>query len=156
MVEAVVDLTESEFPPVLVETEIEHLVDEESRRFQMGGTDLEEYLKSINKTGEQLREEIRPVAVKRVTQSLVLDKIAGEEKIEVSRSEVDDEIENLVKNAAENKDKLREMLGTPQAQNSIKQLLIRRKTIQRLAEIAKGSASEADMSVEADSEEVKT
>ncbi len=156
VVEAVAGLTELEFPPVLVEMEIEQLVNEESRRFQMGGTDLEEYLSSINKTGEKLREELHPLAVKRVTRSIVLDKIAEEEKIKVSHAEISAEIANLVKNTAENKDKLQEMLNTPQAHNSIKQLLIRRKTVQHLAEIAKGLAVEAEVSVDAGSKEAKT
>ncbi|MFC1995696.1 trigger factor [Chloroflexota bacterium] len=148
VVEAVVGLTELEFPPVLADMEIEHLVNEESRRFQMGGTDLEGYLKSINKTEEKLREELHPLAIKRVSQTLILDKIAEEEKIEVSDSEISAEVENLVQSTTENKDKLQEAFNSPQAQNSIKQLLIRRKTIQRLAEIARGSAVGADISVD--------
>ena len=154
--EAVVGITELEFPPILVETEIEHLVKEESRRFRMGGTDLEEYLKTINKTGEQLREELRSLAVKRVTHSLVLGKIAEGEKIEASHAEISAEIDNMTKNTTENKDKVKEMLNTPQAHASIKQLLIRRKTIQYLAEIAKDLAVETDTSVDADNKKAKT
>jgi len=137
VIEAVVDLTELEFPPILVEMEIDRLLKEQSRRLQMGGQDLGQYLKSINKTQEELREELRPLATKRVTRSLVLGKVAEEEKIEVSNSEIDEEIENMTKTAAENKDELQKFLNTPQSKESIKQLLITRKTIQQLVEIAK-------------------
>jgi len=137
VIEAVVDLTELEFPPILVEMEIDHLLKEQSRRLQMGGKDLGQYLKSINKTQEELREELRPLATKRVTRSLVLGKVAEEEKIEVSNSEIDEEIENMTKSAAENKDELQKFLNTPQSKESIKQLLMTRKTIQLLVEIAK-------------------
>ncbi len=44
----------------------------------------------------------------------------------------------MIKNAAESKDELKKALSTPQSKESIKQLLISRKTIQRLVEIAKG------------------
>jgi len=135
-IEAVVDLAELEFPPILVEQEIIRLL---NQRLQRGDQGLEEYLRHINKTEEELREELRPLATKRVIRSLVLGKIAEEEKVEVSDSEVDAEIENMLKNTTDNKDELQKFLSTPQSRESIEQLLITRKTIQRLAEIAKGS-----------------
>jgi len=145
VIEAVVDLSQIEFPPVLVEMEIDRLLNQQAQRWQMGGRDLEQYLKSINKTGEELREELRPLATKRVTSSLVLGKIAEEEKIEVGAPEIDAEIESMAKNATENKDELHQFLNTPPARESIRQILITRKTIQKLVEIAKAAAEEADI-----------
>ena len=140
VIEAAVDRSQVEFPPVLVEAEIGQLLSQQTRRWQMDGKGLEEYLKSINKTEEELREELRPLATKRVTQSLVLGKIAEEEKIEVSDAEIDTEIENMTKAADEDKrDELRGFLNAPPVRESIKQTLITRKTIQRLVAIAKGS-----------------
>ncbi len=140
VIEAAVDLSQVEFPPVLVEAEIDQLLSQQARRWQMDDKGLEEYLKSINKTEEELREELRPLATKRVTQSLVLGKIAKEEKIEVSDAEIDTEIENMTKDADEDKkDGLKGLLNAPQARESIKQTLIARKTIQRLVAIAQGS-----------------
>ena len=138
VIEAVVDISQVEFPPILVEMEIDRLLDERSRRLKMEGKDLEEYLKSINKTEEQLHEELHPIAAKRVTRSLVLGRVVEEEKVEVSDSEIDAEIENMLKGATEKKDELKEFFNTPQSRDSLKQLLITRKTIQRLVEIAKG------------------
>jgi len=140
VIEAVVDSSQAEFPPILVEAEIDRLLSQQARYWQTGGKGLEEYLKSINKTEEELREELRPLATKRVTQSLVLGKITEEEKIEVSDAEIDTETENMTKAADENKkNELRGFLNTSQVRESIKQTLITRKTIQRLVEIAKGS-----------------
>ena len=138
VIEAVVNLVQVEFPPILVEREIDQLL---NRQLQ-GGKGLEEYLSKINKTEEELREELRPLATKRVTQSLVLGRIAEEEKIEVSESEINAENGNMIKSATENKDELQKFLDTPHARESIKQLLITRKTIQELAEIAKDKYSD--------------
>ncbi len=137
VVDAVVDLTELEYPPVLVESEIHRLIDEQSRRFQMQGGNLEQYLSSINKTEEQLHEEMHPVAEKRVAQSLVLGQVAEKENVEISDSEVDTEIEEMTKNAAENKDKLKVALNTPQTRESLRQTLSTRKTLQLLTDIAR-------------------
>jgi len=137
VIQEVVNLAQVEFPPILVEMEIDRLVNEQARRLQMSGHSLEEYLNSINKTEAELHEELQPLATKRITHSLVLGKIAEEEKFEVSDSEIDAEIEEMIKNTAENKDELQKYLNTPQSKESIKQILITRKTIQRLVELAK-------------------
>jgi len=141
LLDAVLDITELEFPPILVELEINRLINQQLQRWQMTGKGLEEYLSSINKTEAELRTELRPLATKRVNWALVLEKIAEQEKIEADDSEIDTEIENMMQGAAENKERLRQLLNTPQSRDSIKQSLVTRKTIQRLAEIA-GSSNE--------------
>jgi trigger factor len=83
------------------------------------------------------------MATERVTRSLVLGKVAEEEKIEVSDAEIDAEIESIVKGGAENRDELKKRLNSPQSRESISQVLLTRKTIQRLVEIAKGSVASA-------------
>ncbi len=138
--EAVVDITQVEFPPVLVEMEVDRLLNQRLQRWQTGSNSLEEYLRTINKTEEEIREELRPLATKRTIWSLVLGEVTEAEKIEVGDSEIDTEIENMTKDTDEGKkDELKGFLNTPQARESIKQTLMTRKTIQRLVEIAKGS-----------------
>jgi len=142
VIQAVVDLAELEFPPILVERETDRLLSQRLQRLQMGEQRLEEYLKSINKTKEELREELHPLATKGITRSLVLGEIAEEEKVEVTDSEIDAEIENITKGAAEKKDELQEFLNRLESRESIQHLLTTRKTIQQLVEIAKGSNTE--------------
>ena len=120
----------------MVEVEINRIL---NQRFQRGNQELEEYLRNIKKTEEELHEDLRPLATRRTTRSLVLGKIVEEEKIEASDSEIDTEIADIKKGATENKEGLEKVLNTPQARESIEQTLITRKTIQRLVEIAKGS-----------------
>jgi trigger factor len=137
VVDAVVDLSKVEFPPVLVESEIERLVEQQTNWLQQSGLGLEEYLSRIKKTEGELREETRPVAVKRVTRSLVLNKVAEAEKIEVSDEEINADLEKLVQ-GADNKAEMKERVSSPQVRGSMEQLLATQKTVQRLAEIAKG------------------
>jgi len=144
-----------EFPPVLVEREMQRMLEEESRRFQMQGADFGEYLKSTKKTGEQLRQELEPVAVKRVTQSLVLSKVAEEEKVDVSDAEIDNEIENMVKGVSEKKEELQKAFNNPNSRESIKRVLLTRKTVHRLSEIARSSASESPAGTEAEPKATK-
>ncbi|MCK4368585.1 MAG: trigger factor [Dehalococcoidales bacterium] len=141
VVEAVVDSSQVEFPPVLVEMEIARLFDQQARQLQTSNIGLEEYLGRVGKTEEELREELRPLAIKRVTSSLVLGRTAEEEKIEVSDAEINAELENMVQSVTGNKDEVKKRLDSPQARDSIGQLLATRKTIQRLVEIAGGSTN---------------
>ena len=138
-VDAAVELSEMEYPPVLVDREIDRLLNEEARNFPEGIAGLENYLKSLDKTMDGHREELRPIADRRVVRSLVLEKIAEAEKIEVDTSEIDEEIDKMVKHAGEKAEELRNLFGLPQARESIKQSLITRKTVDRLVQIASGS-----------------
>lgn len=141
IVEAVVDMAQVEFPPILVEVEIERLIDQQLQRWQIGRDGLEEYLKRVDKTEKELREELTPLATKRIAHSLVLGRITEEEKIEASNSEIEAEIENMTMDNTQNRDEVKKYLNTPQSRGSIKQMLLTRKTLQRLVEIAGASAA---------------
>lgn len=136
VIDAAVDISQVEFPPVLVEAEVDRLFTQQVRWLQGSGEGLEQYLSRINKTEEEVREELRPLAAKRVTRSLVLGKIVEEEKIEVAEAEINAELENIAQSAGGDKDKMQELLKSPQARSSVEQLLTTRKAIQRLVEIA--------------------
>ena len=133
VIDAVASQSQVEFPPILVEMEITRLLEQQVRWLRASGGRL-------NKTGEELREELRPLATKRVKSSLALEEVTEEEKIEVSDAEVNAELEKLAQTTSGSKDEVQKWLNSPQAHKSVEQLLARRKTIQRLVEIARGSA----------------
>lgn len=137
-VDALVELGEVEYPPVLVEREIDRLLNEEARHFAEGIAGLENYLKTLNKTMNDHREELRPMASKRVVRSLVLGKLAESEKVEVADSDIDAEVEKMAQDADKQAEDVRKFFSLPQARESIKQFLIGRKAVERLVEIAKG------------------
>ncbi len=138
LINDVVEQAKVEYPPVLVNLEINRIINEQARQLQMSGQSMDQYLQSINKTPEQLQEELRPVATKNVTASLVLSQISTDEKIEVTESDIENGISNMTMSAADDrKEEMRKLLDTPQTRESIKQSLKTRKTIERLTEIAK-------------------
>lgn len=145
VIEAVVGLAEVEFPPFLVDMETSRLLDQRLRQWRESGQGLEEYLASINKTEEELKEELRPPATQRVMRSLVLDKVAQEEKIEASDAEIDGEIEDMAGGVPENRrEEFTKLMSTPQSRQSIEHLLVRRKTVQRLVEIARTQDTDSE------------
>jgi len=134
VIQAAVDLSEVEYPPVLIDREISRLLNEEASHFADGVTGLGNYLKSLNKTIGDHVEELRPLAHQRLVQSLVLGKIAEAEKIEVVESELEEEVVRVKEQVGE-----AELFSLPEARESIKQRLILRKAVHRLVEIATGS-----------------
>jgi trigger factor len=140
VIHAAIEKAKIEYPPVLVDMEINRILNEQVRQLQMTGRGMDEYLKSINKTAEQLQEELRPVAAKNVTASLLLGKVAEVEKIDVSESEIDNRLDSMVLGVAEEKKaEMRHLFDNPQTRASLKQSLMARKTIERLADMAKNT-----------------
>jgi trigger factor len=142
VVKAVVDQARVEFPPILVEQEVRRLIEERARQFGGGDKGLAGYLNSVGKSEEELREELRPTAAEIISHSLVLSKVAEEKDIEVSAEEIDAEVENMVKNREEGVEELRKLFSSPEARSSLEQMLLTRKTVQRLVEIATEEGNE--------------
>jgi len=135
--DALVKISEVKYPPILEDEEITGLLRDEARRW--GFRELTDYLKRANKTEEELKQELRPIAQKRLIEGLVLVKLAEEEKIEINSSEVDNKVGEIV-NDAEDKEKARQFLSLPQVKQSIEQSLRTQKTMDRLLQIASNNA----------------
>ena len=141
--DSLVDIASLEYPPVLVEREIDRIIQEQSGALQPasgkqrdGREALERYLQQVGKSEEALREEIRPIAKTRVERSLVLSELSEAEHIAVADSDVEAEIERLSAGAGTQGDELRRLFSTESAKESLRRSLLTRKTLERLVEIA--------------------
>jgi trigger factor len=140
VINAAIEKAKIEYPPVLIEMEINRIVNDQARQMQMSGKGMDEYLKSVNKTPQQLQEELRPIATKNVTASLLLGKVAEAEKITVDEADIDKRLDNMILGVEETKKAdMRKLFDNPQTRESIRQSLMARKTIERLSEIAKNT-----------------
>jgi trigger factor len=137
----VVARSKVEFPPVMVASETDRIIEDELRRWQQ---ELDVYLKMINKTEEALRQELKPVAERTIARSLVLAEVAKKEAVTPGEEEINAEIENLTKGAGESEDKLKELFTQPENRRQVASALVTRKTLARLSGIAKGEAAGAE------------
>ncbi len=136
---ATAEISKVDYPPILEDRETDRLLEDEARRF--GFRELADYLNRTGKTEEELRQELRPIAKKRVTNSLVLEKLAEEEKVEITSSEVDNKVEEIAGGATD-KEKTQQFLALSQVRESIKQSLRTEKTIERLMQIVEDKTKE--------------
>lgn len=127
-----------EFPPVLVDKEIDHIMNEEARNFPDGIKGLESYLATAKKTLEQHREDLRPSATDRVKAYLVTAKVAELENITVTEDDIDDTVENMAQSDAGKADNVRTLFSMPQPRESLKDMLSINKAMDLLTKIATG------------------
>jgi trigger factor len=142
-----------EYPPVLVEKEIDRLLREQAG--PRGDGDVERYLQRVGKSEEELREEMRPLAERRLRRSLLLSKVAEVENIEVDDSEVEQEIERMASGAGQQAEEVRRLFDNPGGRDAIQGSLLTRKTWERLTSIVSGEepAEAGEEETEAEEEE---
>ncbi|MEE8346882.1 MAG: hypothetical protein V3S20_06010, partial [Dehalococcoidia bacterium] len=129
---------ELEFPPVMAEREIDHILRDQARSV---GKDLDRYLESVTSEGqavEEIREALRPTAEERVRRSLVLTALAEAEQLKVEPSEVDGEIERVIGSSGAQAPQMKQLFDSPGGREAIERSLLTRKTLDRLIEVASG------------------
>ncbi len=94
-IDKAVENSEVDLPETLIQQEIKELLHRFEHNLSYQGLTMDHYLKYTQKTEEQVLEEFRPEAIKRVKTDLVLSSIAKAEKIGVDESELDAKIEEL-------------------------------------------------------------
>jgi trigger factor len=143
VIETLIEKSMLEYPGTLVEAETNNLVAQHLQKLRMNAKDDIQYQQILkNMSKDELMNRYRPLAIKRVNSSLVLQKVAESENIEVKDKEIDSEIELMIQNAGENKDEQRKYFNTPENRDYIKNVIITRKTVQRLTQIVQGKKTE--------------
>ncbi len=92
LITALINATEIEVQPVLVQREVTQLITEFESNVKRIGYTLEQYLKTIDGSIEKLRENYLETAEKRVKADLILAATADQEKIEASEDDLRNEI----------------------------------------------------------------
>jgi trigger factor len=138
LITMLIEQSTMEFPPVLVEKEIDNIINEEARNFADGVKGLENYLANAKKTMDQHREDLRPGATDRVKAYLITSKIAEEEKIEVSDDELNEAIESMIKGDETKAESVRGVFSMPEPRASLRNMIAINKTMDLLTKIATG------------------
>ena len=142
-VDAVVEISQVHSPPILENKEIDRILEREAHR--LGFTKLNDYLNATNLTEEKMRDSLRPTVKKQIARLSVLDEIARIEKIEINESEVDNQIDEMVKSEEGEGEKIRQFLQLPHMKESMRETLRRNKTVDWLVKIAtSGNQIEAE------------
>ena len=127
---------------LIYQREMESIREDHERTLRNQRLDMDTYLRFTGQTEQEWEEQLRPQAEDRLTTFLVLRKLAEQEEVEVEPSDVDEEIDRLMENSAEETaEGLRRMLSTEDSRESIRSSLLNRKVMARLVEIVKGDGT---------------
>jgi len=137
------------YPPQVLEHEMEHVQEHVTEDLAKQRMELDTYLKTINKEKSVwLEEEIKPAAIKRLERSLVLDKLAKEEKIEIKNEDLQTEYTQMITEMQGSADfkKLEKQLKNERVANAFAMeaatRVLNRQVLNRLKDIATGKTEE--------------
>ena len=119
VVAKVVENATMEIPDKMIDAQAENMVQDMARRMQSQGLSLDMYLKYTGMTVEQMKEQARPDAEKRIRTRLVLEAVAAVENIEAAEEDLEKEIENMAAMYQMEADKLKDLMGEEE-KNSMK------------------------------------
>lgn len=97
VLKAVCEDSKLDIPSGMIELEIDNMLKDFEQRLSYQGLNLEQYLKMIGKTEEEMRKEYEPQAIEAIKSRLVLEAIMKAEKIEASEEEIKTKMEEMAK-----------------------------------------------------------
>ena len=136
-VAAAVEEAQMDIPEAMIKAQVNRMAEEFAQRLSQQGLSFEQYMQFTGATPEQFVETMKPEAVTRIKNSLVLEAVAAAEKIEVTDAEVDAEIEKMAEMYQMEVDKLKEIIGDAEKENIKKDL-----EVQKAAELLGSKAVE--------------
>ena len=133
IIDAIVKDIKVELPDSLVEHELDHIMQDMEYRLMYQGLKLEDYANYINKTVDEIRKDRKKDAEKSLKIRLAMQQILKEEKIDVTKEDVDAKIKELAKSAQKTIKEYKEGL-TDERINYIKNDLLMDKLLNFLVE----------------------
>lgn len=97
LIDEVIEKSKIKYPEFLLKSEQSIMLEELKADVAQSGQPFPEYLKMINKTEDDIKEERKEMADKRVKTQLVLSKIANEEKLKADEAHVNDQVADILK-----------------------------------------------------------
>ena len=94
-IEKVVEAAKMDIPQAMIDTQVNRMLEDFAMRLQQQGLSVEQYFQYTGMTADKIMEEMKPEAVKRIKNSLVLEAVAKAENIEVSEEEFDAELQKM-------------------------------------------------------------
>jgi trigger factor len=120
---------EVEIPEAMINSEVENMVRDFDTRLRQQGMNMDMFLSFSGQTREDLQNQMKGDAEKRVRNNLVLEVIAKQENIEVSEEEVTEELATMAEAYKRTPEEIRSILAANGSLGSLSEELSLRKTI---------------------------
>ncbi len=94
-IDKIVEVSEMEIPDVMVDNQARSMIDDFANRISQQGLSMEQYMQFSGTTVDQMLEQMKPEALKRIQSTLVLEEIVKKENIQISEEDIDAEVERM-------------------------------------------------------------
>lgn len=148
LVEQIVESSEMDIPDAMIESQVDQMVREFEQRVSYQGLSFEQYLQFSGQSMDQLREQMRPDAVKRIQGSLVLEAVAAAENIVADDDDLQKEFARMAEMYQMEAEQVASMIPEKEKENMKKDLAVN-KAIDFILE----NANQVEASEELDFEE---
>ena len=135
VIKAVCDNIKVDIPSGMIETETENMLKDIENRLSYQGLKLEQYLKMLGKTKEEMQKEYEPQAIEAIKSRLMLEAVIKAEKIEATDDEIEEKMKEMAKNYGRENDA--EFMKNENVANYIKEGIKSEKAVNFLVENAK-------------------
>ena len=147
VIEALLEGATFTIPPVVIETEIERIQDNQRRSLENANIQVADYLAAVGMTEEEAEQEAEEQAEQRVRRSLVINKLADLEEVEATDPEIDEQFNQMYAGQRMRRQERRDL------RNSLADRIRYDKAIEALVSIAKGERDGDDAQNETQNEE---
>ena len=137
-VEKAVENATMEIPDAMIDTQVQSMMEDFARRMQSQGLSLEQYFQLTGMDAKKMHDQMKPEALKRIQNSLVLEAVAKAENIEISDEKVDEEIAKMAEAYKMEVEKLKGIIGDSERDQMKKDL-----AVQAAADLIADAAKEA-------------
>ena len=135
VIKALCENIKVDIPSGMIGTEVDNMLKDFEQRLSYQGLKLDQYLKMLGKTEEEMRKEYEPQAIEGIKSRLALEAVIKAEKIEATDKEVEDKMKEMAKNYGKENDE--EFLKNENVRNYLKEGIESEKAIDFLIKNAK-------------------
>ena len=119
----------------MVEEQAQTLVNEFAQRIQSQGMNMQQYMQITGMNEQTLAQQMKPQALERIQNSLLLEAVAKAENVEISDERLDEEVEKMAEAYNMEKEKLYDLMGE-ESRAQMKQDLAIQEAVKIIAENA--------------------
>ncbi len=126
VIEAIVKDSDMEIPEAMLATQQRQMVDEFAQRIQMQGLSIDQYYKFTGSSYEQMIEQVKPQAEKRIKSRLVLEAVAAAENIVAADEDYEEELKVMAESYQMEVEKVKELLPEKSAAQIREDIAVRK------------------------------
>ncbi len=126
ILDKIVDDTVVNIPEVLTEEEFNRQMNGMEHQMKYQGLTIEDYAKYMNKTVEEIKDDIKKSSTRNVKARLVLEKLIRSEKLDITNEDIDNKIAEMAKNVGKDVEEYKKQVNNDMVNHIANELLMKK------------------------------